>query len=57
MTLRNRIATLAVALAMLVATPRAMAAVNLYEPDQDLVKLKDGRELKGKKRTRRNKEN
>ena len=47
MTLRNRIATLAVALAMLVATPRAMAAVNLYEPDQDLVKLKDGRELKG----------
>ena len=47
MTLRNRIATLAIALAMLVATPRAMAAANLYEPEQDIVKLKDGRELKG----------
>ena len=47
MTLRNRIATLAIALAMLVATPRAMAAATLYEPEQDIVKLKDGRELKG----------
>ena len=47
MTLRNRIATLAIALAMFVATPRAMAATNLFEPDQDVVKLKDGRELKG----------
>lgn len=47
MTLRIRIATLAIALAMLVATPRAMAAANLYEPEQDIVKLKDGRELKG----------
>ena len=47
MTLRTRIATLAIALAMLVATPRAMAAEGLYEPKQDVVKLKDGRELKG----------
>lgn len=47
MKLRNLIAAGVAALALQLAAPSAHAAAFLPEPGQDVVKLKDGRELKG----------